>query len=186
MAQDVANGKRRGNRWRPAMWGAAGCLLLVPAIAMCITSEVNWGPEDFIVMGAMLAIACGAYELATRLSGSTAYRAGAAVAIVGGFLTVWANLAVGMLGSESNPENLIFAGVLATAVIGALVVRFHAAGMVRALHATAIAQAATVLYALLAGHADVALHIALFVLPWLLSAQLFRLAARAAMPAAPR
>ncbi|HET6435923.1 MAG TPA: hypothetical protein VFG18_09515 [Xanthomonadaceae bacterium] len=186
MAQDGANGKRPGNRWSLAIWGAAGILLLLPAIAMRFTSEVDWGPEDFIVMGAMLATACGAYELATRLSGSTAYRAGAAVAIMGGFLVVWVNLAVGMLGSENNPENLIFAGVLAIGVIGALAARFRAAGMVHALHATALAQAATVLYALVSGHAAVAPHIALFVLPWLLSAQLFRLAARGASPAAPR
>ena len=186
MAQDMANGKRRGNRWSLAIWGAAGCLLLLPAIAMRFTSEVDWGPEDFVVMGAMLATACGAYELATRLSGSTAYRAGAAVAIAGGFLVVWVNLAVGMLGSENNLENLIFAGVLATGVIGALAARFRAAGMVHALHATALAQVATVLYALLAGYADVAPLVALFVLPWLLSAQLFRLAARGASPAAPR
>lgn len=185
MAQDVANGgTRRGNRWRLAIWGGAGCLLLLPAIAMQFTREVDWGPEDFVVMGAMLASACGAYELATRLSGSTAYRAGAAVAIVTGFLVVWVNLAVGMLGSEDNPENLLFAAVLAVGVIGALGARFRPAGMARALYATALAQAAMVVYALVAGHAGVAPHIAFFVLPWLLSAQLFRKAARE--PAAAR
>jgi hypothetical protein len=180
MARNMDNGRtRRSNRWSLAIWGTAACLLLLPAIAMRFPgSGVDWDARDFIIMGVMFAIACGTYELATRLSDSVAYRAAAGIAIVTGFLTVWVNLAAGMLGSERNPDNLLFAGVLAIGVIGTLVARFRPQGMVRAMHATAAAQAAMALYALFGGYAEVTLHIALFALPWLVSAQLFRKAAR--------
>jgi len=85
-----------GNGWRVAMWGGAAGLLLIPAIAMRLTSEVTWGPEDFITMGVMLALACGAYELARRTIRSTGGRTVAALAILGVFLLVWVELAVGI------------------------------------------------------------------------------------------
>jgi len=69
-------------------------------------------------------------------------------------------------------------GVLAIGLIGALVARFRPQGMVRAMQATAAAQGAMALYALFGGYAEVTLHIGMFVIPWLLSAQLFKKAAR--------
>ena len=161
------------------MWGAAAGLLLLPAIAMRFDTGVNWTTGDFVVMGAMLFSACAAYELATRRSGITAYRAGVGVAILAAFLTVWVNLAVGMLASEQNPANLLFGGVLAVGVIGAAFARLRPVGMARAMLATALAQAAMALYALVSGYADAALPIGAFVLPWLASAALFSKAGRA-------
>ena len=170
---------RRRNRWSLAIWGTAGFLLLLPAIAMRFPgSGVDWGPEDFMVMGAMFAIACGSYEVVARISDNTAYRAASGIAIVTAFLTVWVNLAVGMLGSEDNPANLLFGGVLLVGLFGVVIAMFKPAGMARAMQATALAQAAMALYALVGGYAEVTLHIAFFVLPWALSAQLFTKAAR--------
>ncbi|MBW3550167.1 MAG: hypothetical protein KY442_04875 [Proteobacteria bacterium] len=179
MARNIENDSGgRGNRWSPAIWGSAVFLLLLPLIAMQFTGEVDWTASDFLVMGVLLAIACGSYELATRISGSTAYRAASGLAIVTAFLTVWVNLAVGMLGSEDNPVNLSFGGVLAIGAIGTLIARFQSRRMARAMQATALAQAAMTVFALVAGYADVVPHVAVFILPWLLSAQLFRKAAR--------
>jgi hypothetical protein len=171
---------RRRNRWSLAVWGGAACLLALPAIAMRFfpSAGVDWSGSDFAVMGVLFAIACGAYEMATRLSGNTAYRAGFAVAILASFLTVWVNLAVGMLGSEHNPANLLFGGVIAIGWIGAFIARFQPRGMVRAMQAAALAQGCMVVYALVAGYASVSLHIGFFILIWLLSAHLFRKAVR--------
>lgn len=165
-----------------AIWGAAAFLLL-PAVAMQLTSEVNWTAGDFIVMGAMLFIACGAYELVARMTSNTSYRAAVGIAIVTAFLTIWVNGAVGMLGSEDNPANLLFGGVLAVGLIGALIARFRSQGMARAMEATAFAQAAMTGYALVGGYAEVVFHVGFFIIPWLLSAQLFRKAARAQVAA---
>lgn len=173
---------RRGNRWRLAIWGGAACLLLLPLLAMRLVpgSGVDWTPSDFVVMGAMLAIACGTYELMAWISGNPVYRAAAGVAILAGFLTVWVNLAVGMVGSEANPYNLLFAGVLAVALLGAVFARLRARGMARAMCAAALAQALLAGIALVAGwdHRG-AVFAAAFSVPWLLSAALFALAARA-------
>ena len=180
MARNMDNGGTgHRNRWSLTIWVAAACLLLLPAIAMRFPdSGVNWRTDDFIAMGVMFFIACGSYELATRLSDKVAYRAAAGVAIVTVFLTVWVNLAVGMLGSERNPANLLFGGVLSIGLIGALLARFRPQGLARAMYATAAAQGAMALYALFGGYAGVTLHIGMFVIPWLVSAQLFKKAAR--------
>ena len=88
--------KRGGLNWRVGMWGGAAGLLLIPAIAMQFTREVEWGLEDFLTMGAMLTLACGAFELAVRMIQSTTGRGLAGVAILGIFLLVWVELAVGI------------------------------------------------------------------------------------------
>ncbi len=165
--------------WRIAMWGCAAFLLLLPAIAMRLTNEVDWDGRDFITIGIMLTAACATCELAARVSSNGAYRAASGVAVATAFLTVWANLAVGMIGEEGNALNLLFGGVLAVALAGAIVARFEPAGMVRAMVATAVTQAA-------AGAAGLstdprgALFSMAFAAPWLLSAFLFRKAAREA------
>ena len=181
MARNMEQGsERRANRWSMLIWGGAACLLLLPLVAMQFTSEVDWDGRDFLIMGVLLAIVCGGYEFATRMSDSTAYRAGAAVAIATGFLTIWVNLAVGMLGSERNQDNLLFGLVLLVAMVGALIARFKPQGMARAMYAAAAAQAAMAVYALVGGYSEVVVHVGCFVLPWLLSAFLFRKAAQEA------
>jgi hypothetical protein len=163
----------------------AAVVLLMPAVAMRFTGEVNWSASDFVVMGAMLATACALYELGAWLSRSPAYRAAFGIAVIAGFLTVWVNLAVGMFGSEHNPLNLMFAGVLLVAALGALRARFRARGMARAMGATAVAQmlaaAVGLAIGLTAGMDELggpgigreAFLTACFAVPWLASAQLF-------------
>jgi hypothetical protein len=52
-----------------------------------------------------------------------------------------ANGAVGMVGDEGDPANLMFAAVLAIALLGAMLARFRAGGMAVATLAAAFAQA---------------------------------------------
>jgi hypothetical protein len=167
-----------GSRWRIAVWGAAAFLLLLPLVAMQVTTEVTWTGSDFAVFGAMLVAACGSYELAARMTGNTAYRAAVGVAIVAAFLLVWVNLAVGIIGSENDPANLLFGGVLGVGLVGALVARFEPQGMARALIATALAQALVAVIALIAESGPLLMLTGCFVALWLLSAWLFRKAAR--------
>ena len=83
-------------RWRAALWGGALLLLLLPGVAMQFTGEVRWGPGDFAVFGAMLALACGAFEGVVRLTADRRSRWLMGAAIAGVFLLVWAELAVGI------------------------------------------------------------------------------------------
>ena len=188
MATTPVMDPRRGkNRFRPLIWGVATFLLLLPAVAMQFTSEVNWTGSDFVVMGVMLATVCALYELAVWLSGNTVHRAAFGIAVLTGFLTVWVNLAVGMLGSENNIENLMFAGVLLIAAVGALVANFRPRGMARAMEAAALAQLVVCVIALLIGFRERGVFFAAcFAVPWFVSAQLFRKAARDQPPTSER
>jgi hypothetical protein len=179
-----------GSRWRVVIWGTAAFLLL-PLIAMQFTNEMNWDETDFIVFGAMLFGACGVYELAARMTPNFAYRAAVGVAVVAAFILIWMNLAVGIIGSEDNPANLMYGGVLAIAITGAFIVRFRPHSMARVLVATAFAQALVGVIALVAGLGStgenwprvIVVLTSFFAALWLVSAWLFRRAAREQPPA---
>lgn len=171
-------GGQRMHHWHKAIWGAAALVLLVPLVAMQFTDEVAWDLADFIVFGAMLIAACSAYELATRMSASGFYRAAFGLAIATAFFLVWANLAVGIIGNENNPVNLMCYGVLAVGIAGAIIARFKPLGMARALFATALAHALTIVFAVAAGLSTDVIIAGLFVSLWLISAWSFRKAAR--------
>ena len=180
MASNMETGQGRGNKVRMAAWGIAAALWLAPLVAMQFTREVDWDVGDFIVFGVMLLLALGAYEIGTRLSTNPSYRAGVAVAAVGGFLLVWSNLAVGIIGDGDNLANYGFFGVLLVGMVGALLCWFRAAGMARALHATAAANLVLSVVCLVAGWDLRGAMVSLvFVLFWLASAGLFQKAARA-------
>lgn len=83
--------------WRIALWGVAALALLAPGVAMQFTSEVRWDLADFLAFGGMLLVACGAFELAMRLTSQRRSRWIAGVVIAAVFLLVWAELAVGLL-----------------------------------------------------------------------------------------
>jgi len=77
---------------------AAGTLLLlmVPLVAMQLTREVAWGPEDFLVGGSLLFAAGAAIVLSWRKLSTTRARIGAASVIGLALLAIWAELAVGL------------------------------------------------------------------------------------------
>jgi hypothetical protein len=150
---------------------------------MQLTEEMAWGPGDFALLGSMLFAACGTYELAARMTGHKAYRAAVGVALATAFILVWMNLAVGIIGSEENPANWMYSGVLAVGLMGAILARFQPQGMARALVGTALAQALVAVIALIAGWGNALILTGLFVALWLTSARLFRKAAREQSPA---
>ena len=170
--------------WRTAAWGGAALLLLAPALAMRFTAEVNWTASDFLVFAAMLLAALGGFEWMLRAGPSFAWRAGAALTAAGVFLLVWVNLAVGIIGSEDNDANMMYAGVIAVAIGGAVMARGRAGAMMWALLATAAAQVAVAAIALAGGLGtqgvawprDVIGATAILTLLWLGAAGLFALA----------
>ena len=157
---------------RFAGWGFSVALLILPAFAMQFTSEVDWSASDFIVMGALLGAIGLTTEFLVRRSGNTAYRIGAVVAMATAFLTIWVNLAVGMIGDE-NPYNLLFLGVLGIALVGSILANFKPAGMAKTMLAAALAQA-LVGAGGFATDPRGAIFSIMFALPWILAADLFR------------
>ena len=83
------------NLWRIIGWGGAAALVMLPAVAMQFTSEVNWTPGDF-GFAAMLLGAFGlGVELAVRKSPDRFYRAGAAFALLSAAASVVGRLITG-------------------------------------------------------------------------------------------
>jgi len=125
-------------------------------------------------------------------SGRIAYRIGAAVALAAGFLQVWINLAVGIVGNEDNPVNQGFYLVVAAAGACAFTARFRPDGMARAMLATAGLQGLLALAVATApstarddpmGAAGVLALSGGFAALWLASAWLFHWSARQELPA---
>ena len=172
----------RGMRW--VVWGGAAVLLSLPLIAMRFTGEVNWTGSDFLVMGVMLGAVGVAFELAIRVARNSYYMLGAGLAAGTAFLVTWSNLAVGIVGNESNPVNLIFFGIVAIALAGTLVSRLQPSGMAKTMLITGIAQAATVVLAFFKEAPVVAVILGVFTAMWLLSSALFGKAAGQSPPIA--
>lgn len=116
------------------------CLLLIPLVAMRFTAEVNWTLSDFVVAGGLLFGTGLTYLLVARMGDNASYRLAVGVAVAAGLLLVWINLAVGIIGGDGNPANLLYAGVLAVAAVGALVARFRPRGMATTMFAAALTQ----------------------------------------------
>src|SRR5688500_1679586 len=176
----MTSGERGRQGWRMAVWGGASALLLAAAVATQVNDEVSWDSADFILAGLMLAAACGIWELAMSKTRNWSYAAAAIVAAGTAFLLFLVNGAVGILGSEDNPVKLLYFGVLSLALGGAVIVRFQAEGMARAMAVTAGGQIVTGALGVLL-FPDVKgflVGTAMFVPLWLASAWLFHRAAQ--------
>lgn len=150
--------------WRVIGWGGAAGILLLPWL-----TDAPWTLFDFLLAGILLGGAGLLAELTVR-TGNIAYRAGAGVAVAAAFLLFLVNGAVGFLGNENNPANLVFAGVIGFAILGSVLTGFRPAGMARAMLATAGSD----------GFYEVAIGTTIFATLWLVSAGLFGVAGRQA------
>ena len=140
IARNMENtGEGRGGRWRIAAWATAALLLLLPLVAMQFSDEVNWTVADFVFAAVLLFGSLGVYELMVRMTGNTAYRAAAGVALATTFLLIWINGAVGI--TDGNADLMFFLLVPTVGIIGALIARFQPRGMARAMFVMALAQA---------------------------------------------
>ncbi|WP_026614854.1 hypothetical protein [Ensifer aridi] len=179
-------GGQRGSVWRMVGWTIAALALLLPLVAMRFTDEVNWDETDFAFAGGLIVATGVTFELAARRTNNKAYRAAVGVALAAAFSLIWINAAVGIIGSENNPANLMYGGVLAVGIVGAVIARFKPSGMARAFFLTALTQGMVGVIALAAGFGSAAPSFpeavvfltGFFVALWLLSAYLFRKAAQ--------
>jgi hypothetical protein len=110
-------------------WGTIVGLILLPAIAMQFTRDVQWTAADFAFAILMLGGVGAAFEMAVRATPSGAYRGGAAIALGAGLLLLWANGAVGIVGDEGQRINLWFDLIPLLALFGAIGARFRSRGM---------------------------------------------------------
>ncbi|RSK32433.1 hypothetical protein [Hymenobacter metallilatus] len=126
----------------------AGLLLLIPLVAMQYTTEVNWTFSDFVFAAVVLFGAGSTFVLIARMGNNGTYRLAAGVGVVAGLLLVWANAAVGLVGSEDHPANLLYGAVLLVALGGAIAARFRPLGTSNAMFAAALTYVAVTIIAL--------------------------------------
>lgn len=134
------SGQGSAFNWRVVGWGAAGLVLLSPLVAMRLTDEVNWTASDFLFAGLLVGSVGLILELAVRRTTDRLYRAAAGCAVAAAFLTIWANGAVGLIGSETNNVNASFDLIPLFALLGAVTARFRALGLAKVMLAAAILQ----------------------------------------------
>jgi hypothetical protein len=125
-----------------------GLLLLIPLVAMQFTHEVNWTFSDFVFAAVLLFGTGLTYVLIARKWNSPTYKLAVGVGVAAGLLLVWANAAVGLVGSEHNPANLLYLGVPVVALVGAFVARFRPLGMSNAMFAASLTYVAVTAIAL--------------------------------------
>lgn len=128
----------RGETWTRWLWVGALVLLLVPFVAMRVTTEVNWSLGDFIFAALMLSALCGLVQLAVRRSSKATYRWAMALAALGGFAVIWVNLAVGIVASEDNPYNGVFMAIIVATAVASALVRLRPRAMARIVPVTAV------------------------------------------------
>jgi hypothetical protein len=122
---------------------ATAFVLLIPLL-----TAPAWTLFDFVFAGALI-FGTGLTFVLLAKAGNTAYRFAFGVALAAAFILVWLTGAVGIIGSEDNNANVMYFGVLAVGIVGAIVARFRPHGMARALFATALAQALVSVIALI-------------------------------------
>jgi len=116
------------NGWRIAGWGSLLALLMLPALAMQITDEVNWTAGDFIFAAILLGFVGTMGALAVRFARPGAPRIGYIIAGFTAFFTFWSNAAVGIIGDEDS-VNVFFYLIVLGAIVAAMVVRFRPGAM---------------------------------------------------------
>ena len=82
------------------------------------------------------------------------YKTALVLAIATVLILFWVIGAVGVLGADGDPADLMYIGVLAVGVTGAIIVRFQPMGMARAMITMAFAQALVAVIALIIGKQD--------------------------------
>jgi hypothetical protein len=142
---------KRLNVWRVAGWGLAALLFLLPVVAMQFTTEIAWTGSDFLFAAVLIGGSGLMIELGVRSMRGNTYNAALGLTVLTTFLLVWINAAVGIIGNEDNPLNLLYGIVAATILVGAMIARLRAVAMARTFAVAASVQAVIGMIAVVAG-----------------------------------
>lgn len=74
-------------------------------------------------------------------SNKTAYKLAIGGSFAATLMLIWLSLGVGIIGADGDPANLMYFGVVAIGIIGAIVTRLRPIGMIRVLLVMAFVQA---------------------------------------------
>ncbi len=104
-------------------------LLLIPLAGSLTVEGWNWKWHDFLMAWAVFTFTTLFLRfLVTRPVANFAYKAGAVLAVITGFLITWITMAVQIIG-EDNPGNGLYLLTILGGFIGVGVSRFRPAGL---------------------------------------------------------
>jgi len=167
---------------RPIIWFVIAALILLIFLASWFTNDVQ--PNEVTAYCLILLVFGGAFELWQWLkTQNRIYRYAFGIWLAGLILIGWVNGAVGIIGSENNPANLMYGAVVVVGLIGSLIARFKPRGMALTLLISALVQISIPFVALFiwparvswgeAGVIGVIIFNAILAAPFILSALLF-------------
>jgi len=140
------------NTTRLIVWTVVVVLMLMitfMASSVQFTNEVQW--NEAVAYSVMLLAVGGAYELWRWLkTRSRTYHFAFGVGFAGILLLGLVSGAVGIIGSENQPANLMYWAVFAVGLIGSFISRFKPRGMARTLFAAALVQVSVPVIAFIA------------------------------------
>ncbi len=104
-------------------------LLLIPLTGQITVEGWNWTWSDFVMAWVVFTITTAFLRfLVTRPVANFAYKAGASLAVITGFLITWITMAVQIIGDD-NPGNLLYLLTILGGFVGVGLVRFQPAGL---------------------------------------------------------
>lgn len=141
MNTNLHSEEQRGGLWKvPAFITAI--VLSIPLLRGLFVSGWDWDIRVFLLVGGVgtllfsIGLAC---QMVIRKIGTSLYRAAVGVALAATLSLVWGNFVQAADGV--NYDAMMYLAVPLVGIIAAAVARFRAAGMVRAMFVTALAQA---------------------------------------------
>lgn len=130
-------------------------ILLVILVMNQFVKGMTWGLEDFLVAGGLLFGVTIVYEMLNQKKQLVNYKKALSIALGTNLVLIWSNLAVGIIGSENNPVNLIYFSIPIIFLSGAIISNFKASGLAKTLNIMAIVQISIPLGALIINHPQV-------------------------------
>lgn len=112
-------------------------LLLIPFVGNFTVDGWNWIWSDFVMAWAVFFITTAFLRfLVTRPVANFAYKAGASLAVITGFLITWITMAVQIIGGD-NPGNVLYLLTILGGFVGVGLVRLQPAGLAKVAFAMA-------------------------------------------------
>lgn len=118
----------------PVALGALA-MLMVPLVASHVVEGWNWPARAFVIVYVLFFGVGMAYALIARRMSVWSYKAGVALALLGGFALGWSNMV--QVADSGHPENMVYYFVLVVGLAGAWVSGLEARGLERTMFAMA-------------------------------------------------
>ena len=169
-----------------------GVILMLPLMGNMFVEGFDWSPFDFVICGGVLFAAGATFDVVSRQRRSHSYKTAVGIACLAGFLSLWINGAVGVIGDDETANLMLVVVPFCLGLVGAAMSQLQPRGMSRTMFAMAAAQAVIPVIALAwvpvaeysPGVAPVMLLNLFWVASWLAAGMLFRQSGSRLLPGA--